>query len=368
MDARFYPRSKDSFDLSVLLNSADIDTSLFSDSILSFQIKSLASLFEGGEGDLSFVENVKYQSLVESSSASFVLSSREFFDKNTHIANKLIPCDDPYVGIAKIAMFMYGYVNRPHFEISEYVKNGGSLVHSSAVLGENVMLGSGVVVGENVEIGSNVVIMSNSSIGRGCKIGDNTIIYENSNIKFSFIGQNCIIHPSCSIGQDGFGFAPCKKTKKLFKITHLGRVLIGDDVEIRAGVCIDRGSFSDTVISDGIKIDNLSQIGHNVKIGKSTVIAAQCGIAGSAEMGFGCMIGGQVGIAGHIKIGNLVQVAGKSGVIGDIDDGKKIGGYPAVDFGLWKRGTALLYSLCDMRKKKLKLSPLAKWIRSFLGV
>ena len=175
-------------------------------------------------------------------------------------------------------------------------------IRDSSYIGENVVIGENVLILNNVNISDNVTIGSNSVIHSG------VVIYRNSEI-----GKNCILHANSIIGSDGFGFAP-DASGKFQKIPQIGNVIIKDDVEIGASTTIDRATLGSTLINRGVKLDNLVQIAHNVVIGEDTVIAAQCGIAGSTKIGKNCQIGGQVGIIGHLTIGNNVKIQGKASI------------------------------------------------------
>ena len=162
---------------------------------------------------------------------------------------------------------------------------------------------------------------------------ENSIIMNNCTIIESIIGNNSFIQSGAVIGGKGFGFTPDSK----INIQHLGKVIIGDNVEIGSNTTIDRGALNDTIIGNNVRIDNLVQVAHNVKIGDNTIIASQVGIAGSTEIGKNCMIGGQAGFAGHIKIGDNVIVAAKSGVTKNIKDNSTIAGFPAIDKKTWRK-------------------------------
>ena len=164
-------------------------------------------------------------------------------------------------------------------------------------------------------------------------IGNNVTLGSNLHIKNSIIGDNVVIQSGCKIGLKGFGFIPLKN--KNFKMPHIGKVLIGNNVEIATNCTIDRGSVDDTVLGDNTYLDNQVHIAHNVKIGKNCMIAGQVGFAGSTTIGDNVSIGGQAGISGHLKIGNNVKIGGGSGVIKDIDDNSVVMGYPAVSFKIF---------------------------------
>jgi len=203
-----------------------------------------------------------------------------------------------------------------------------AVIASTAVLGTNVSIGACAVIGGSTRIGSNTVIGANCSIGENVLIGTNSQVYPNVTLyDFSVIGNNVTIHAGVVLGADGFGYVP--KDGEIFKVPQLGKVVIEDNVEIGANACIDRGTFTETVINKGTKIDNLVQIAHNVKIGKNTFVAGITGIAGSVEIGDNVMIGGHVGVADHIKIGTGAKIGGKSGIIQDVKPNSTVFGYPA---------------------------------------
>ena len=216
------------------------------------------------------------------------------------------------------------------------IGRGSKIWHFSHIMdncniGENCSFGQNVVVGPNVKIGNNVKIHDHVVIESDVVIGDHTTIFSGAKIlSKSQIGANCILHNNVVIGSDGFGFSPTD-SGAYEKVPQTGSVLIEDDVEIGANTTIDRATLGETIIRQGVKLDNLIQIAHNVEVGAHTVIAAQTGIAGSSKVGSHCVIGGQVGIAGHLKIGNRVQIQAQSGILRNLKDDEKVMGYPAID-------------------------------------
>jgi UDP-3-O-[3-hydroxymyristoyl] glucosamine N-acyltransferase len=200
-------------------------------------------------------------------------------------------------------------------------------VDPGARLEQGVTVGFGAVIGARAEIGSGTIIAAGAAVGPGCRIGRNSHIGHGASIQHALIGSNVIIHPGVRIGQDGFGYAP--GPGGMVKIPQIGRVIIQDHVEIGANTSIDRGALDDTVIGEGTKIDNLVQIGHNVRIGRHCVLVAQVGVAGSATIGNGVMIGGAAGVNGHITIGDGAHIAALSGVATDVPAGARWGGQPA---------------------------------------
>jgi UDP-3-O-[3-hydroxymyristoyl] glucosamine N-acyltransferase len=205
-------------------------------------------------------------------------------------------------------------------------------IHTTATIGDGCKIGAGCYVGKNVKLGKNVILYPNCTVMDDVVIGNNTTIWSGTVVRERcVIGDYCILHPNVTIGADGFGFRPSPDGRGLIKIQHIGNVIIGNGVEIGANSCVDRGKFSATIVGDGCKIDNLVQIGHNSKMGRSCIMAGASGLAGSVTLGDGVVVGGGACISDHVTLGNGVQVGGGSGVMSDFEDGKKILGYPAVE-------------------------------------
>jgi UDP-3-O-[3-hydroxymyristoyl] glucosamine N-acyltransferase len=223
-----------------------------------------------------------------------------------------------------------------------------AVVDPTARLGEGCAVEAGAVIGAGVEIGRAALIGANVVIGPGCVLGDEVRVGANTSLSHCIIGARVRLFPGVRIGQDGFGFAP--DAGGYVKVPQLGRVLIGDDVEIGANTTIDRGAGPDTVIGPGTMIDNLVQIGHNVQTGRGCVIVAQAGIAGSTRLGDFVMLGGQVAIIGHLTIGSGARIAGQSGVTRDLAPGEAVMGTPAVPIRDHHRQVLLLRRLAARKK------------------
>jgi UDP-3-O-[3-hydroxymyristoyl] glucosamine N-acyltransferase len=218
-----------------------------------------------------------------------------------------------------------------------------AVVSSQSIVDETAVVRPGTTIGDNTVVGAHVFI------GHGCSIGRNVILYPGVKIlDFCSVGDNSIIHAGTVIGSDGFGYNVSKMG--LRKIPQIGVVTIGSNVEIGSHCTIDRAAFDQTVVSDGVKMDNGIHLAHNVKVGAHTVILAQTGIAGSVEIGMGCQIGGQVAIKDHTKIGNGVKIVSKSAVMNDLKDGEVVCGIPAVAFNQWKRQMVCINKLPDLVK------------------
>ena len=232
-----------------------------------------------------------------------------------------------------------------------------SVIGENSVWGKNVSIGPRVVIGANVSIGANAVIMAGAFIGDDVVIGDDALLHPNVAILDGCrLGDRVIVNTGAVIGSDGFGFAPDKQGF-FHKILHLGDVHIGSDVEIGANTTIDRATFGSTTIGNGVKLDNLVHVAHNVSIGENSVIAAQGGIAGSTAVGCNVMFGGQVGIAGHIKIADRVMVGATGAVAQSIEDAGAVymGGLPAMPQGRWLRYQRIARQLPELKAKVDKL-------------
>ncbi|MEX1034046.1 MAG: UDP-3-O-(3-hydroxymyristoyl)glucosamine N-acyltransferase [Cellvibrionaceae bacterium] len=310
----------------------------------SIRITGIATLQDAGVGQLAFLANAKYRKYLATTCASAVILAPEHAADFT--GNALL-VDNPYYGYARLtALFVK---KREH--------DAG--VHPTAVIAPNTTLAEAVVIGPNVTIESNVMIGEGTVVGAGTYIGENCTVgpfselHPNVSIHHgTVIGRNAILHSGVVIGADGFGFAPNGDTWT--KIYHLANVRIGDDVELGAGTCVDRGALSDTVIADGVKIDNMVQIAHGVTIGAHTVIAGCTAIAGSTEIGSHCVIAGGVGIVGHIKIAEKVTVTAMTLVTKSITEpGSYSSGTPMTTSREWRK-QATRFGQLEQLSQRLK--------------
>ena len=226
-----------------------------------------------------------------------------------------------------------------------------AIIDKTAIIGNGTRIGAGSYIGPKVQLGENVTIYPNVTILDECTIGKNTVIWSGAVIRERcHMGNDCIIHPNATIGADGFGFRPDPQ-RGLVKIPQIGNVILGNNVEIGANTCVDRGKFSSTVLGDGCKIDNLIQIGHNSKLGRFCIMAGQSGLAGSVTLGDGVLIGGSASITDHVTIGDGAIIGGGSGVTKDIPGGKTMLGYPAIEARDALKQWAILKRLVNESKK-----------------
>lgn len=315
------------------------------------KISSLATLANAKSGQIAFLANSKYVSQLCATKASAVIVSPEALAECP--VNALV-MDNPYMGYALLANLL---------DTTPAVSNG---IHGSAVIANDVSLGDNVSIGANTVIESGARLDDNVSIGAGCFIGKNvsigkgTTLWSNISIYHHvIIGQACLIQANTVIGSDGFGYAPVNEQYKWHKIPQLGSVVIGDHVEIGASTTIDRGALENTIIKDGVILDNQIQIAHNVIIGENTAMAACSVIAGSTVIGKNCTIAGLVGINGHINITDNCVFTGMAMVTKAItDSGVYSSGMPAAPNKEWNKTNARIRKLDSLSKRVKELEKL----------
>ena len=299
------------------------------------QIRGLASLEEAGPMHLTFFDNLKYADQLASTKAGACLVSNRFeASVPAHVA--VLRAVHPFREFVKVARLLHGDALRPQSWFGNAGIAPSAVIDPTARLEDGVIVDPLAVIGPNAEIGSGTVIGSGAVIGVNVRIGRDCNVGAHTAIQCALIGDNVLIHPGCSIGQDGYGFVFFGPDGHL-KVPQTGRVLIQNDVEIGAGTTIDRGSLRDTVIGEGTKIDNQVQIGHNVTIGRHCLLAAQIGLAGSLTIGDNVALGAKVGINNHVRIGDGAQVTAMSGVKDDIPANGRWGGFFAKPTKQWFR-------------------------------
>ena len=324
--------------------AGEFDATLLGDPELL--IERLAPLESAGPAELTFLSHIKYQAKLGQSAAACVVVSPQAQQAATQ-RGACIVVSDPYLYFARITQLWKKRHEQP----------GRAGIHSSAAIDPSAELSPGVFVGAFVCIGARAVLGADVHIGAHSVIGDDVRIGRETRLASRVtvnddcvIGERCIVHPGAVIGADGFGFAPHEGA--WVKIEQLGAVRIGNDVEIGANTCIDRGALQDTVIEDGVKLDNLIQIGHNVHIGRHTALAGCVGVAGSATIGAHCTVGGGAVVLGHLSLADRVHISAASVVTRSIHKpGHYTGLFPIDDNASWEKNAATLKQLHGLRER-----------------
>ncbi|MCI0523128.1 MAG: UDP-3-O-(3-hydroxymyristoyl)glucosamine N-acyltransferase [Bacteroidales bacterium] len=323
------------------------------------KLNTIAKIEEGHEGALSFLANPKYESYIYTTGASAVLV-RNDFRPSKEIRTTLIRVADPYQALAQLLAIYEQSLNKPKKGI-----HPTAVIEKGAVIGSDVYIGAFAYVSDNAVIGEgcslypNVFIGDSVTIGKGCTLHPGVKVY-----RHCIIGNDCILHAGAVIGADGFGFAPVTDANYM-KIPQVGNVILEDHVEIGANTCIDRATMGSTIIRQGVKLDNLLQIGHNVEIGENTVIAAQSGIAGSSKVGRNCMFGGQVGISGHLTIADGTKIGAQSGIMGSVtEENSTIFGYPAYESKQYMKSLVYFRKLPELARKVDELGKLMDLLKN----
>ena len=310
------------------------------------EITGLNTLQEANKNELTFLANLSYKKFLPSTSAAAVIISRA--NLGQYSGNALV-VDNPYLAYAQVSALF------------DEAPDGLEGTHETAVIGPNSKIPKNASIGANVVIGKNVVIGANCQIGPNCSVGDNSIlgdscrVFSNVSIYHGIsIGSHSIIHSGAVIGGDGFGFA--YDSDHWVKIYQLGGVIIGSRVEVGACTTIDRGALTDTVIEDGVILDNHIQIAHSVRIGENTAIAGCSGISGSTVIGKNCMFAGQTGVLGHLKICDGVTTTGGTIITKSISKpGSYSSGTPLGHTRKWKKNAIRFSQLNDMAQRLKRL-------------
>ena len=312
------------------------------------KVNNFAKIEDGKPQTLTFLSNPKYTHYIYDTQADIVLVNADF-KAEKEVKATLIRVANAYEALAKLLELVdkskptkvgiepMSYVSESAKIGNEVYIAGFAYISDNAVVGHNSKIYPHVFIGENVSIGSNVTLYSGVKIYADCEVGDNSII-----------------HSGAVIGSDGFGFAP-QADGSYHKIPQMGNVVIESNVEIGANTVIDRAVMDSTIIREGVKLDNLIQIAHNVEIGKHTVIASQSGVSGSTKVGENCVFGGQVGLAGHLKIGNEVKIGAQSGIGKSQKDGSEIIGTPAIPIRDWYKSSVIFARLPEMYREIAQL-------------
>lgn len=322
-----------------------LDVSVLGDK--NIRIDGLATLKQAGPGKLSFLSNPRYVHQLDACRASAIIIHPDL------ASSVSIPCllsSAPYVTYARASQLFAAAIAASRQPTDEPLVHPSAVISADASIAPDVIIGANVVIESGVEIGAGSRIGAGSIIGRDSRLGAACVIYSNVTLYHEVVlGSRCIVHSGAVIGADGFGFA--FDGQRSVKIAQLGSVCLGDDVEIGANSCIDRGALDDTVIGEGVKIDNQVQIGHNCTVGAHTVICGCSALAGSTHVGRYCVIGGGVGITGHLSICDRVTVSAMSMVTQSIDKpGLYSSGTLLQESSQWKRNVVTLGKLSQLSR------------------
>jgi UDP-3-O-[3-hydroxymyristoyl] glucosamine N-acyltransferase len=306
-------------------------------------VDAIAPLDRATARDLSFLATAKYAPLFERSLAGVVLVTPALAESAGACASRVVVASPHDALLSLIPRFYRAPIREPG-------------IHPTAIVDKSARIASGAtieayaVIREGAEIGERAWIGSHSVVGAGAKLGSDARLFPHVTLyPGTTLGDRVTVHSGARIGSDGFGYVYTKGAHE--KIPHVGRCLIGNDVEIGANTTIDRGSIDDTVVGDGTKIDNLVQVGHNVRIGRLCLLVAQAGVAGSSRIEDGAVLAGQVGIAGHLTVGAGAKLAAQAGVISDVPPGETWSGYPARPHREALKASAALFKLSAMMKR-----------------
>ncbi len=307
-------------------------------------ISNVASFETAGQDNITFAGDAQYIKKISDINAGAVIVPQGI----DRVDGNIIYAENPRIAFATL-MNLFNPIVEPHDSIHPTVVTGNGLM-----TGKNVMLKPGVVIGDDVTIGDRVILHPNVVVGDGVRIGNDVTVYPNTTILDNcIIGNRVIIHSGTVIGSDGYGFAPDGETYT--KIRHIGIVRIGDDVEIGAANTIDRGTYGETIIKNGVKTDNQVHVAHNVEVGENTLLVAQVGIAGSTVIGNHVIVAGRAGVAGHLKIGNNAVIGPGSGILQSVEDNDVVSGMPGMPHKVWLRVQNIISRLPEMKRQLRKM-------------
>lgn len=322
------------------------------------EISGLNSLAAAGPSELTFLANKRYTAQASSTAAGAVIVAPDW---EGECPAELLLAENPDLAFAMAAEFF-----TPPVPAIPAGIHPSAVIDQTAQLGKGVAVGPGAVIEAEAEIGANCIIGANAFVGYRARIGAGCRIYPLVSLReYVTVGMNVIIHCGAVIGSDGFGYFPSKSGWR--KIPQIGTVEIGDDCEIGANVTIDRARFGRTVIGRCVKIDNLCQIAHNVKVGDNTAMASQVGISGSTVIGNNVQLGGQSGLAGHLHLGDRSVVGAQAGVTKDVPAGVFVSGYPAMPHSKARKMHAHMMRLPETRSEVIEIKKRLEKIEGLLA-
>jgi len=308
------------------------------------EIGGIRTLDAAGPGDLSFLTSSKYADAARTSAAGAILVG----ERRSDLACDQLVVADPSRALATLLTELYP---EPRPEPG---------VHPTAIVGEgstidpSAHLGAYVVVGRGVAVAARAVLHPHAVVGDGCVVGEGATLHPHAVLyRRTRIGPGSVVHAGAVLGADGFGYATEGVDHR--KIPQVGDVVVGADVEIGANSAVDRALLGSTEVGDGSKIDNLVQVGHNVRLGRGVILCGQVGVAGSARLGDGVVAGGQAGVIGHLEVGAGARLASRAAIYGDVAPGETVSGHPAVPIGAWRRQQALVQRLNEIWRRLRRL-------------
>ena len=305
------------------------------------EITGVAGIEDAGPGQVTFVANPKYAALARTSRAAAILVAPDF----PEVPAATLRSKNPYLAFARAVEVFYQSPPWPQGI------HPTAVIHASAKIGPSAHIGPYAVIGENVVIGDDAVILAHVVIYPGVRIGHRFFAHAHAVVReHCRLGDDVVLQNGAVVGSDGFGFAK-DEGGRWHKIPQSGPALLGDRVEVQTNSCIDRASVGATRIGDGVKVDNLVQVGHGSSVDDNTLLCAQVGLAGSTHIGKNVILAGQVGVAGHCHIGDGVVAIAQAGLHGDIPPGSTLAGSPAFDHKQWLRATALFSRLPELVKQ-----------------
>lgn len=310
-----------------------------------------AKIEEAGPGCITFLADAAYEHHIYGTKATAILVSRDFRPRQP-VSPTLLRVDNVRETVLQLlSVYQQDEASRTRRAIS-----ASAAVEDSATLSEDVRVGKFSVVEEGASIGAGTVILDQVFVGPNVRIGARCVLYPGVRVlRDCVIGDDCVLHPNVVIGGDGFGFVPDEQNQYT-KVPQVGNVVVGNRVEIGAGSTIDRATMGSTVIGDGVKLDNLVMIGHNVEIGENTVLAAQVGIAGSTKVGRNCRFGGQVGVVGHATIADGTQIQAQSGIATSVEEpNTALFGSPAIGYRDYIRSYSVFRKLPELYRTVARL-------------
>ncbi|NLW80213.1 MAG: UDP-3-O-(3-hydroxymyristoyl)glucosamine N-acyltransferase [Desulfovibrionales bacterium] len=308
------------------------------------EITGVNTLAEAAPSELSFLANPKYAAQLATTRAGALVVSEE----QAPADRSCLISPNPYLDFARCVQ-LFAKAQGSFSGVSEM-----AFVHPEARIDPTATIYPFVYIGPGAIVGKNVQIFSGTYVGEDCLIGDDAVIYPNCTLMAGVrIGQRVILHAGVVLGSDGFGFA--QAAGGMLKFPQIGRTVIEDDVEVGANTTIDRAALGETRVGQGTKIDNLVQLGHNVRVGRNCILVAQVGIAGSSSLGDGVILAGQAGIAGHIHLGDGCRIGAKSGVGQDVPPKQDMSGIPAMPHGTYLRASTIMPKLPEMKRRLSKL-------------